>query len=206
MRRKVTLGALTLVAAAAIVLAAGALDWTGAMSSKPSCCPKEQRTSDKPCPFTPATVTTDRMTCPKPGILKEALSLTPEQDAKVSAAYKSFMDDQAPVLAELKAKRAEFARMVIEDNPSESLIAAKADEIASLQNGLIREGAKQLLEVKAVLTPEQQKILAEKADLLGPMCMSMGQCGTTGCGVTGGWQKCPTRPTYLMGSPERRPK
>ncbi len=178
----------------AVILAASAFHLVGAEAQGMGCCATQQGVADQSCPMVSVAGDGAQALSPKDGAmcdLKKALNLTPEQDQKISTAIKSFMADEATVMGDLKARRAEFHKMIITGRPTKAQVASKVDEITTLQSRLMLDAADRFTEVKSVLTPAQLKSLAENPDQFGPMCLGMGgQCGMMGgCGMTGAGHK-----------------
>lgn len=187
MKRKVTIGVVTLMLVGAVILAASAFGLVGAAAQGSGCCATQQGTMGQSCPMISATGDGAQMLNPASDGLKKALNLTPEQDQKISAAIKSFMADEATVMGDLKAKRTELLKMIISGSPTKAQIASKVDGITALHSKLMLDAADRFADAKSILTPAQLKTLAEKADQLGPMCMGMGgSCGMMGSGPTMG--------------------
>lgn len=187
MKRKATLGLVTFVVLATVILAASMSGLTGASAQRPGCCPMEQGAVDKPCPFTPVVGSAKQMMCPKDGAacpclaeLKKTLNLTPEQEQKITASCKQFMTDEAGVFSEMKTRRAEFHKLVV-GSGTKAQIAAKVDQITALQSKLMLDAAERFAEVKKTLTPAQQKTLVETAGKSGLMCLTGDRCGMACC-------------------------
>ncbi len=186
MRKKALLGAAILVLVAAVVVAANVSCVTGAKAT----CPM-QKDADKPCGFMPVSDTAKQMFGPKLEGLKKALGLTAEQEQKIAAIYKQFMADEAGVIGDMKALRGEYHKLVI-GGASKAQIADKVDRITALQSKLMLDAADRFAEVRAVLTPAQQKTLADKAAQFCPMLI-MGGCRCAGkCECAAGGTVCGT--------------
>lgn len=89
--------------------------------------------------------------------LHKHLSLSESQKARMEALDKPFRSKVNQLKAELRQKRDELSALLLEPNPTAESINAKLDEIATLQVELQKVVVAHLLEIKEILTPEQQK-------------------------------------------------
>ena len=117
--------------------------------------------------------------------LWSALNLTPEQVQKVQALRESFFKETIPLRNELMSKKLELRSLWLKTNPDEEQILAKQKEINDLRAQLQEKATKNRLEMRKVLTPEQQ---AQLANLRGRSGRGYGR----GCGFGSG-------PGYGMG-------
>jgi Spy/CpxP family protein refolding chaperone len=117
--------------------------------------------------------------------LWSALNLTPEQVQKVQALRESFFKETIPLRNELMSKKLELRSLWLKTNPDEEQILAKQKEINDLRAQLQEKATKNRLEMRKVLTPEQQ---AQLANLRGRSGRGYGR----GCGFGSG-------PAYGMG-------
>ncbi len=85
-----------------------------------------------------------------------ALNLTPEQTEKMKVLRESFLKEKIPLQNELMSMRLEFASLWIQTNPDEEKILAKQKEINTLRAQLQQKTIKNRLEMRKILTPEQQ--------------------------------------------------
>ena len=93
-----------------------------------------------------------------------ALNLTPEQIEKMKALRKSFFEQALPLRNELMSKKLELKALWVQTNPDEGKILAKQKEINALRVQLQEKATKNRLEMRKILTPEQQ---AQVVSLLG---------------------------------------
>jgi Spy/CpxP family protein refolding chaperone len=85
-----------------------------------------------------------------------ALNLTPEQMQKMKALRKSFFEQVLPLRNELMSKKLELKALWVQTNPDEGKILAKQEEINALKAQLQEKGIKNRLEMRKILSPEQQ--------------------------------------------------
>jgi Spy/CpxP family protein refolding chaperone len=111
--------------------------------------------------------------------LWSALNLTPEQVQKVRALRESFFKETIPLRNDLMSKKLELRSLWLQTNPDEEKILAKQKEINDLRAQLQEKGTKNRLEMRKVLTPEQQ---AQLANLRGRSWRGYGR----GCGSGSG--------------------
>ena len=90
-----------------------------------------------------------------------ALNLTPEQTEKMKAMKKSFFEEALPLRNELMSKKFELKALWVQTNPDEGKILAKQKEINALRAQLQEKGTKNRLEMRKILTPEQQAQLVK---------------------------------------------
>ena len=83
-------------------------------------------------------------------------NLTAEQSSKIQALQKAYLDETAPLQQQLLAKRTELRSLWLNPKPDQASIAAKQREILSLQPKLQEKATNVRLEIRKVLTPEQQ--------------------------------------------------
>ena len=93
-----------------------------------------------------------------------ALNLTPEQVEKMKALRKTFFEQALPLRNELMSKKFELKALWMQTNPDEGKILAKEREINALRVQLQEKATKNRLEMRKILTPEQQ---AQLISLLG---------------------------------------
>jgi Spy/CpxP family protein refolding chaperone len=92
--------------------------------------------------------------------LCKALNLTPEQMQKVQALRESFFKETLPLRNDLMSKKLELRSLWLQTNPDEEKILAKQKEISTLRAQLGERAIKNRLEMRKILTPEQQAQLA----------------------------------------------
>jgi len=91
-----------------------------------------------------------------PGAGAPGLNLTAEQNQKISALQENFFKETVPLRNELMAKQLELRSLWAQTNPDQEKILAKQKEINTLRAQLQEKGTKNRLEMRKVLTPEQQ--------------------------------------------------
>jgi Spy/CpxP family protein refolding chaperone len=85
-----------------------------------------------------------------------ALNLTPEQVEKMHALRGSSFKEKIPLRNELMSKKLELKALWVQTNPDEEKILAKQKEINLLRAQLQEKTIKNRLEMRKILTPEQQ--------------------------------------------------
>lgn len=85
------------------------------------------------------------------------LSLSESQVEEMELLGESFDQKVIPLRAELNEKREQLVKMLMESEPNREEINVKLSEIDSLQAELQKGVINHLLQVKGVLTPEQQE-------------------------------------------------
>jgi Spy/CpxP family protein refolding chaperone len=104
-------------------------------------------------------------------------NLTAEQSSKIQALQKAHLDEIAPLREELFKKSTELRSLWLIQNPDQAAITAKQKEILNLNSKLQEKGTNLRLEIRKVLTPEQQAQMS----LYGPgMGRGMGKMGRMG--------------------------
>jgi Spy/CpxP family protein refolding chaperone len=109
------------------------------------------------------------------------LGLTAEQEAKfreINSRYAPVRREHARRMDELKAK---INQEVMKERPSRSLLAQYAGQMGEAQKKMNIASVDHLLSVKAVLTPEQFKLFADRASISGS-----GEIGGRSRGARGG--------------------
>jgi len=84
------------------------------------------------------------------------LNLTAEQNQKMQALRESFLKETLPMRNEMQIKQLELRTLWSQTNPDEGKILAKQKEINALRAQLQEKGTKNRLEMRKILTPEQQ--------------------------------------------------
>ena len=84
------------------------------------------------------------------------LNLTPEQTQKLQAMRESFFKESLPLRNEMQIKKLELSTLWAQTNPDQEKILAKQKEINSLRAQMQEKGIKHRLEMRKILTPEQQ--------------------------------------------------
>jgi zinc resistance-associated protein len=104
-------------------------------------------------------------------------NLTAEQSSKIQALQKAHLDETAPLQQDLLKKKTELRSLWVAPNPDQAKITALQKEILNLNSKLQEKGTNLRLEIRKVLTPEQQAQMAA----LGPgMGRGMGKMGRMG--------------------------
>ncbi len=85
-----------------------------------------------------------------------ALNLTPEQGEKMKDLREGFLRESFPLRNEIRSKRSELRALPAQTNADEGKIQAKQKEISVLRSELREKIAKYRLEMRKILTPEQQ--------------------------------------------------
>jgi len=114
-----------------------------------------------------------------PGAWGPGLNLGAEQTQKMQALQESFFKETIPLRNELMAKKLELRTLWAQTNPDQEKILAKQKEINALTAQLQEKATKHRLEIRQILTPEQQAQMRNFA--WGP-----GSCGM-GYGPRGGF-------------------
>jgi len=104
-------------------------------------------------------------------------NLTAEQSSQIQALQKAHLDEIAPLQEELYKKRTELRSLWLTPNPDQAAITAKQKEILNLQTNLQEKGTNFRLEIRKLLTPEQQAQLATFGPGFGPRMGKMGRGG-----------------------------
>lgn len=113
--------------------------------------------------------------CPAPygpgyflGAWAANLNLTAEQVQKMQALREAFWKEIAPVQSELVSKRLELRSLWLQPNPDRDKILAKQKEINALREKVQEKAIKHRLEMRQILTPEQQAKLEAAFGWFGP--------------------------------------
>ena len=84
------------------------------------------------------------------------LNLTPEQGQKIQALRENHFKETVPLRNELMSKKFELRSLWLQTNPDEENILAKQKEMNALRAQLQEKATKKRLEMRKILTPEQQ--------------------------------------------------
>jgi Spy/CpxP family protein refolding chaperone len=106
-------------------------------------------------------------------------NLTAEQSSKIQALQKAHLDEIAPLQQDLYNKRTELRSLWLTQNPDQAAITAKQKEALNLQSTLQEKSTNLRLEIRKVLTPEQQAQLAAVGPGMG-FGHGMGKMGRGG--------------------------
>ncbi len=84
------------------------------------------------------------------------LNLTAEQNQKMQAMRESFFKETLPLRNEMQVKQLELKTLWAQTNPDQEKILAKQKELNALKAQMQEKGTLHRLEMRKVLTPEQQ--------------------------------------------------
>jgi len=107
-------------------------------------------------------------------------NLTAEQSSKMQALQQAHLTKIGPLQQALLSKRLELRSLWLSPNPDQAAVMAKQKEILALQSQIQEEATNFRLEMRKVLTPEQQ---AQLGAFYGPgmgMGPGMGKMGRMG--------------------------
>ena len=116
------------------------------------------------------------------------LNLTAEQTQKTQAMRESFFKETLPLRNEMQVKQLELRTLWAQTNPDQEKILAKQKEINALRAQMQEKGTKHRLEMRKILTPEQQAQVAAFGLGFGP---GGGMKGGFGHGRGMGPGECP---------------
>jgi zinc resistance-associated protein len=120
------------------------------------------------------------------------LNLSAEQNQKIQAMKESFFKETLPLRNEMQTKRLELRTLWVQTNPDQEKILAKQKEINALRAQLQEKSTKNRLEMRKVLTPEQQAQLGAYGPGFGPgFGPGPGMKGGFGPGRGMGYGGCP---------------
>ena len=104
-------------------------------------------------------------------------NLTAEQSSQIQVLQKAHLDETTPLQQDLLKKKTELRGLWLTQNPDQAKITALQKEILNLNSKLQEKGTNLRLEIRKVLTPEQQAQMS----LYGPgMGRGMGKMGRMG--------------------------
>ena len=104
-------------------------------------------------------------------------NLTAEQSSKIQALQKANLDEITPLQQDLLNKKTELRSLWLTQNPDQAQITALQKEILNLQSKLQEKGTNLSLEIRKVLTPEQQAQMAASGHGMGRGMGKMGRMG-----------------------------
>jgi len=104
-------------------------------------------------------------------------NLTAEQSSKIQALQKAHLDETTPLQQDLLKKKTELRSLWVTPNPDQAKITALQKEILNLQSKLQEKGTNTSLEIRKVLTPEQQAQMAASGHGMGRGMGKMGRMG-----------------------------
>jgi Spy/CpxP family protein refolding chaperone len=117
-----------------------------------------------------------------------ALNLTAEQNQKIQAMRESFFKETLPLRNEMQTKQLELRTLWAQTNPDQEKILAKQKEVNSLKAQMQEKGTRHRLEMRKILTPEQQAQIGAFGPGFGP---GYGMRGGFGSGRGMGYGNCP---------------
>lgn len=103
-----------------------------------------------------------------PGAALASLNLTPEQTQKMQALREVHWKEVAPLHNELVTKQFELRSLWSQPNPDQEKILASQKEINALREKIQEKVTKHRLEMRQILTPEQQAKLSATFGGFGP--------------------------------------
>ncbi len=103
-----------------------------------------------------------------PGYGGPGLNLTPEQNQKMQALREGFFKEMLPLRNEMQIKRLELRTLWAQTNPDQDKILAKQKEVNALREKFQEKSTLHRLEMRKVLTPEQQAQLGAYGPGFGP--------------------------------------
>ena len=107
-------------------------------------------------------------------------NLTAEQSSKMQALQQAHLQKIAPLQQALLSKRLELRSLWLAPNPDQAVRLAKQKEILNLQAQMQEEATNYRLEVRQVLTPDQQAQLGAAYGQGMGMGRGMGRMGRMG--------------------------
>jgi Spy/CpxP family protein refolding chaperone len=116
------------------------------------------------------------------------LNLTAEQNQKIQAMRESFFKETLSLRNEMQTKQLELRTLWAQTNPDQDKILAKQKEINAVKAQLQEKGTRHRLEMRKVLTPEQQAQIGAFGPGFGP---GYGTRGGFGPGRGMGFAGCP---------------
>ncbi len=91
-----------------------------------------------------------------PGAMGPGLNLSADQAKQMQTFRENFFKETAPLREEIMKKRLELRTLWSQANPQEGTILAKQKEINGLRAQLQEKATKHRLDMRQILTPEQQ--------------------------------------------------
>ena len=113
----------------------------------------------------------DRM--PMRGRMMEALNLTDQQKGQMEKLRTDLEKKQVTVQGKIAVLRVELKELFQAENPERGAIEKKMKEVSDLQHQLKINGLDHLFAVKAILTPDQQKVWKKHMLAMGEERMGM---------------------------------
>jgi len=104
-------------------------------------------------------------------------NLTAEQSSQIQALQKAHLDEIAPLQEELFKRSTEVRSLWSTPNPDQAAITAKQKEILDLRTRLQEKGTDFRVEIRKLLTPEQQAQISTFGPGKGPGMGRMSRMG-----------------------------
>jgi zinc resistance-associated protein len=104
-------------------------------------------------------------------------NLTAEQSSKIQALQKAHLDEITPLQQDLLKKKTELRSLWLSPTPDQAKITALQKEILNLQAKITEKSTNLKLEIRKVLTPEQQAQLSVYGSGMGRGMGKMGRGG-----------------------------
>jgi Spy/CpxP family protein refolding chaperone len=124
--------------------------------------------------------------------IKKELNLTEEQAAKFAIIKEESKKEAKVIFDSLRIKRSDLMAILAHDNPDIQSINTISNEIVVLQSKLLQHSIKQYLELKKILTKEQQlKFIEIYKDIFG--CENMKHRRGGRGKHHGGGESCPNK-------------
>lgn len=101
--------------------------------------------------------------------------LTPEQTSRIQAIQQANFQEISPLREQLFAKRTELRNLWVTQNPDQAKIAALQKEMLDIRAQLQEKSNNARLEVRQVLTPEQQAQIGTYGPGMGRMGGRLGR-------------------------------
>lgn len=121
-------------------------------------------------------------------------NLTEDQQKKIDALHTDLDKVLTPLKADLAIKKAELNKLLVADNPSNSAVEKKIDEIYAIKSAIEKKQTKTHLDVRAILTPEQRVSFDKQHCCGSPHRMHM----MKGCGQGNGGCDQPYKKKIIM--------
>jgi len=102
-------------------------------------------------------------------------SLTPEQTSRIQTIQQANFQEISPLREQLYTKRTELRNLWVTQNPDQAKIAALQKEMLDIRAQLQEKSNNARLEVRQVLTPEQQAQIGTYGPGMGRMGGRMGR-------------------------------
>lgn len=97
------------------------------------------------------------------------LKLTKDQQAKLQAQHREMREQGKLIMEQMKKIRAEVKTELLKDKPSQAVLDDCANRLAGLHKQQIQKRHTQLLQAKAIMTPEQfSKLVNHESKRPGP--------------------------------------